>query len=213
MQAPKPDKRAHLTPKQIAELLAAAREHDDIRFKATKDHPYVRKGTRHPTPRYAAVEPVIRFLLLSGLRLGELVSLQVGDVSLEHGYFDVRAANTKTKRGRRVTLDVTPSLAALLASKIDGKKSEDRVFAEHTRDSLCSTMRRMHEKAPTFTHQLLRVTCATYLANMGGVGPVNEAFRLGHSVQIAQDFYLGSVRIDPAVKTLEEAMKLQAMND
>jgi integrase len=201
-----PEKRPHLEPAEIASLLAVARDHDDVRFKATRHVPYVPDGVLHPTPRYAAIEPVITFLLLSGLRLGELVSLRVSDVKLAHGYFDVRANNTKTKRTRVVRFDVAPSLAQMLGPRVTGRKGDELVFAEHTRGSLNAAMRRLHRVAPRFSYQLLRVTCATYLANMDGA--VNESFQLGHAITVAQDFYLGRVRLAPNVRTLEEAMQL-----
>lgn len=207
---PKPGKRTFLSPEQIAELLKTAREHDAATFKATrKEHA---ANTPGATARYAPVEPVIRFLLLSGLRLGELLSLRVGDVHLtaeaEHGYFDVRPSDTKTKEGRQVKFDVAPSLATMLEPRVRDRAAGDRVFNEHTHGSLAASLRRLHSKAPTFSYQLCRVTTATYLACMPSVGPVNEAEQLGHSPTVAITFYIKRVRIAPEVKTLEAAMGL-----
>jgi len=67
--------------------------------------------------------------------------------------------------------------------------------------------------APPFTWQQLRVTCGTFLANsniFGGASAYREARQLGHSTAIAERHYLGVVHVDPAAKTLEDAMGLAA---
>lgn len=188
VKGPKPDKRAYLTPEQIGELLSFARNRDVAK------------------PYRAPIEPVLRFLLLSGLRKGELLALRCGDVQLRQGYFDIRAADAKTRTGRTVRLDVAPSMAAILAEHITGKPPQACVFDRYTQCFITGTLRRMLRKHfPGFNYQTLRVTCATYLANMQSVGVVNESVQLGHSITVAQAFYLGRVRVAPDVHTLEQA--------
>jgi hypothetical protein len=66
-------------------------------------------------------------------------------------------------------------------------------------------------KAPAFTWQLLRSTCATYLTGSTGIGGAATVFlsarQFRHSVAVAKKHYLGTHRGVPReAKTLEAAM-------
>jgi integrase len=156
------------------------------------------------TPRYAPIEPVIRLLLLTGMRFGEALTIEWGDVR-EHA-IEIRADRTKTKMDRTIELDVCPSVPALLETLRGG----ERVLSQHTEGSLNAARKRMlaDKACPWWDYQLLRVTAATYLACMQSYGPVLESRQLGHSIVVAEKHYIGRVRITLEAKTLEEAMGL-----
>jgi integrase len=77
-------------------------------------------------PRYYSM---LLTLASTGLRLGEAVGLQVGDVDLERGKFHVRRAIRKRqegspKSGKPRTVDVPPSTIAALRGWIDTVRAE-----------------------------------------------------------------------------------------
>jgi integrase len=201
-------KRDFLKPEQIEALLMAAKRHDDLRYKATRDEHA--RGIGGQTPRYAPITDLMRFLLLTGCRFGEALSITWANVDLAAGRFDVYSHQTKTKSDRTVELDVCPSLIPMLREMRKGAKLHERVWQIHTAGSLASTRKRVRRDplCPWWDYQLFRVTAATYLACMPSYGPVLESRQLGHSIVIAERRYIGRVRIGHEVRTLEQAMVL-----
>lgn len=200
--------REFLRSEQISALLEAARRHDAICYRSTRaEH---KKGTGNTTPRYAQIEGWIRFLLLSGCRRSEALAITWANVDLASRRIMVYAAQTKTKFDRVIELEVCPTLVEMLANMSKGKKPFERVWEFHTKGSVDAALDRLRADSlcPPFNFQVCRVTCATFLANMPSFGPVNESRQLGHALSVADKFYLGRVRIDPAVTTLEEAYGL-----
>lgn len=202
-------RREYLTPAQARALLSAADRHDAICFKATRDEHAA--GEQGRTPRYAPIAPFIRFVLLTGCRLGEALALTWENIRLPERRIEIRAEQTKTKHDRTIELDVCPSLVKLLERLQPAAGGTSRVFAPHTADSVNSTRRRLQrdKKAPRFDYQTLRVTAATYLACMPSFGPVLESRQLGHSIMVAEKHYIGRIRVSPETKTLEQALELE----
>ena len=202
-------KRDFLKPDQIEALLAAAKRHDNRRYKATRaEHA---RGIGGRTPRYAPIADLIQFLLLTGCRFGEALAITWANVDLAAGRLDVHPRQTKTKIDRTVELEVCPSVITLLQQLRGGAHAHERVWQMHTPGSLASTRKRLRldPLCPWWDYQLFRVTAATYLACMPSYGPVLESRQLGHSIVIAERHYIGRVRIGHEVKTLEQAMGLE----
>jgi len=105
------------SPTDLRRLLAAALRHDAATFVATREE---HAGATLPggTVRFPSVAPFAAFLLLTGCRLGEALSVRWADVDLdtldsnraEVGEFRLRASDVKTRRARVVDLEVSPAL-------------------------------------------------------------------------------------------------------
>jgi len=201
-----------LGPVECRALLDAARRHDAATFTATREE-LAGKRAKGTTPRYEPALPIVRVALLTGMRMGELLRLSWEQVDLDARQIHL-GAETKTSKARDVDLDVCPSVLELLATTPPEKRS-GRVFAAYSQPLATATARRLiadYGAPPRFTWQALRRTCGTFLANAGGIWGGASAYRtarqLGHSVQVSEKHYLGVVRVDPAAKTLEDAMGL-----
>jgi integrase len=188
-----------LRPAQIRDLLTAAARHDE-------DHP--------------AIRPLVIFMLLTGMRLGEAKRVTWADVDLHEQ--TIRVVAGKTKRERTVDMTVSPALARMLTAMRGAGKS-GRVFAGPTAKARLRLI--ADYGAPAFQWSTrnsrpgersvptLRSTCGTYLANapgiFGGASARRTADQLGHSVDVAERHYLGAMRRIPAdAKTLEDAMEI-----
>ncbi len=221
----------YLTPAKAENLLQAALRHDADVFEATREE---HAGLRTPgtTSRYVPIAPFAAFLLLTGCRRGEALGLTWANVDLdakdEHGRavgeIRLRAEHTKTHRARTVGLEVSPALRALLAAmKLRAGHGAEvlHVFGgrePYTADVVEAARRRLKSEygAPTFTWQVLRSTCATYLTNAPGIFGAATAYmsarQLGHSVAVAERSYLGVHRgIPREARTLEAAMQIEAV--
>lgn len=160
------------------------------------------------------VQTFVRHLLLTGMRFSELLKLLWPSVNLREGYIHLDHNQTKTKKPRKIWLKESPSVLADL-SRMANPYSVDRVYPnlnrwilDRAKDEVVRT-----RLMPHFTWQALRRTCGSYLSNApgiyGGASALQSAQRLGHSVTIAEQRYIGSIRdIDPTATTLEDAMKL-----
>ncbi len=215
----------YLTPSDLRRVLEAALRHDAETFTITREeHDGLRAvGT---TPRYAAIAPVTAFLMLTGCRRNEAVTLRWSDVDLDAldasgakvGEIRLRAAETKTKIARVVGLEVAPTLRRILAAMKLRAGDEERVFPDLTGTLLTSTRARLVAEygAPeAFGWQVLRSTCATYLANAPAIYGAASAFlaarQLGHSVVVAEKRYAGQLRgISREARTLEAAMQIES---
>jgi integrase len=210
----------YLKPAELRELLDAALRHDEERFAETRaEH----RGLLPvgSTAKFEPVAPFLATLLLTGMRKGEAVNLDVEQVDLNAldgdgklvGEIHLTAA-TKTKRARTVDLAVSPALRDLLAILLEGRTS-GRVFP-FTADSATAVMKRLRASygAPKgFDWQGLRRTCGTFLTNAPGIFGAASAYRsarqLGHSVAVAEKHYLGLERgIPREARDLETAMNI-----
>lgn len=212
----------YLQPAQIRELLTAAQKHDAATFVETRNE-HAGHAEKGKTLKYAdaPITPFVLFLLFTGCRRGEALGLEWGDVDLEAvdqngkvvGEINLRGAKTKTRRGRKIGLEVSPMLREMLAERRRASTGDGRVFAGYTDEIVDGARERMVDefKAPAFTWHMLRATCATYLTCSTGIWGAATVFlsarQLGHSVAIAEKHYLGTHRGVPReAKTLEAAM-------
>jgi integrase len=213
-----------------SQILEAALRHDLGTFKMTrKEHggkPSVLAF--HRTPRHDPIAPFVAYVMLTGCRFGEALSIRwdAVDLNAENDYgkaageIFIDPSETKTHLGRRIDLSVSPGLRALLTAmkvRAGGKpyvfgrgKSMQRWRADEARKRLCRKY-----GAPKFSWQQLRQTCASFLTSAPGIFRAASIYRsaeqLGHSAEVAQRHYLNAVRGIPArAKTLESAMKIEA---
>lgn len=226
----------YMRPAQLKQLLVAAEKHDAECFEMTREEKA--RGQKGFTPKFTPVMPAIIGDLLSGMRIAELclvtfknhLDLFSTDFDdKEVGQFSLRSHETKTKRPRNITFEVSPLLKKLVEAlhrKYDGRGTVFRL----TRDEADSSMQRLRDDygAPSnFTWQLLRKTCDTYLNCAPGIYGARAALfasaqldgsafaeklnseRQGHTKQVARDFYIKIVKgIPKNATTLEAAMRI-----
>jgi integrase len=167
-------------------------------------------GEAGSTPRYEPVAPFVLLALLLGARLSELIDLRWEEVDIGAGEIRLPASRTKTGRARTITLSETPTALQLLqAMRLRG--GGNRVFGAWTKDSAKAARKRLlgEFKAPKFTWQALRRTCAAVLTNSpaiyGAASAYRSAKRTGHSVVIAEKHYVDVMRDLPRDATTFEA--------
>lgn len=210
----------------LQKILAAAMRHDAACFAETREE---HAGRRSPgsTPRYLPIAPFVAFVMLTGCRRGEALALpwEVVDLdAVDHqgrrvGEIRLSATATKTQRARTIGLEVSPALRKLLAAMKLRAGGHGHVFggeSPYTVDTVVKARRRLLAdfRAPEFTWQTLRSTCATYLTNAPGIFGAATVFmsakQLGHSVAVAERHYLGVHRGIPRdAHTLEVAMQIE----
>lgn len=196
----------------IKTLLETAQRHDKATFN------YVRRGQDRQNRKrhYSPVFEFITAALLTGCRFGELAGLRWDEVNLDAGEILLTSDRTKTGHGRRIALDVTPALSAMLSAMKLRKGKRQFVFGAGDgldRDTADRERERLIEAfgAPRFSWHDLRRTCGTFLACAPGVyagaGAFHAAKRLGHSVLVSERHYAGAVTDIPReANTLEQAM-------
>jgi integrase len=211
-----------LSSAQIRELLVAAEDHDKAKFVETRgEHAGEGRAARGSTPKHAPITNFVKFLLWTGCRRGEALSLLWSDVDLNAvdadskvvGEIRLRASETKTKRARTIGLEVSPALRDMLLLMREASGGTGLVFEGYTREVVDRARDRLMSKyrAPKFDWQVLRSTCATYLTNSQSIFKAATVFlsarQLGHSVAVAEKHYLGSYRgVPKEARTLEQAM-------
>ncbi len=203
-----------LTPAQIEAILFAALAHDAATANAKVN------------PRYRCREfaPWVLFVALTGCRAGEALALTWDSVQLDaaDGYgnpapsITLEGTATKTRKMRRIDLTICPSVVDLLRRLESETGGVGRVFVngpETAEDVKKARMRLLSKhESPRFSPQLLRQTCASYLASAPNiVGSLyRSAAQLGHSIQVAQNYYLEALVGIPAdARTLETALGIE----
>jgi integrase len=215
--------RDFLTPAKVRKLLQACERHDAATYALTREEKAGGK-TEGSTPRYQPISGFALFVLLTGCRLNEAVGLDWKDVdldALDHsgkatGQFQIRAADSKTKKPRTVSLAVSPALRRLMAAQKLRTGGRGKVW-DATEDGAIKAMRRLRKTygAPaSFTWQALRRTCSTFLVNspgiFGGASAYMAAKQLGHGVAVMERNYSGLVHgIDPSLRNLESVLAIK----
>ena len=161
-----------ITREEEERLRRAARTQGITRKAMAKIQP---EGT---TPRHPPVAPFVATVLLTGMRVGEVLALKWSGVDLDAldadgkvaGEIRLRAGATKTAHARTIGLEVSPALRKVLAALklragsptyvFGGSRPMLRTLPEAARRRLVDTY-----GAPQFSWQTLRRTCGTYLTN------------------------------------------------
>jgi integrase len=208
---------------EVQKLLEAALRHDAVTFAATRAE-HAGKGRPGTTPRYDAVAPLVAFLLLSGMRIGEALAFEWSAVDLEArdsagnraGEIRLPPKITKTRMGRTVGLEVSSGLHRMLAAMHLKTGGKGQVFSLTRGQALAAHLRLTSEfGAPKGCNwHALRATTGTFLTSAPGIfgsaSAYHSARQLGHSVQVAEAHYVGRVRgISADAKTLESAMGIE----
>jgi integrase len=204
-----------LNHREVRALIKAARRHDAVTHTMTREE---KAGVRElgTTARFPPITEFFQTVLLTGMRLGEVLGLTWKEVDRVGDAIVLAPEKTKTGQGRRIDLSVTPSVSAVLRSlKLRGG-TEARVFHWLRRDVTTAARRRLMAKygAPEFTWQELRRTCGTHLTCAPSIYGAASAFlsakRLGHGVLVAEKHYVGAVtNIPPDARTLEAALRIE----
>lgn len=176
---------------------------------------------RFDAKRECEIEPLVLFMLLSGLRLGEALRLRWSEVDLADASILVLAG--KTHRERTIDLSVSPALVMLLGRM----RGSGDVFG-FTQQSALEARQRLIDDfgAPAFlwstrhsrpgerSAPTLRSTCGCYLtcapSIFGAASIYRAAAQLGHSVDVAQKHYVNTIRrISATATTVESAMGIE----
>jgi integrase len=194
----------YLKQHECQQLLAAASRHDAATVRT-------REGLT--LPRYEPIAPLVATVMLGGFRVSEALALRWEQVDLDvldadrkpRGAITLKGEGTKTKKGRVVSLEVTPQLRALLAAMKERRGERAYVFgqagdvpmpkpaAEAARRRLVGSTPPSKRKAeplrkrkelpvgygapPSFSWQALRATTATFQCNAPAVFGSAAAFK------------------------------------
>lgn len=221
-----------LKPADCQRLLEAALAHDEAVFKETRDE-HSGKRERGTTAKFEPVAAFVAFVLLTGMRVGEALSLEWKEVDLEATDLQGRAvgeihldpAKVKTGHARTVTLEVSPALHRVLVAMHERRGAPvlnsdwvNPVFdlSYDIVDTEAKRLREDHSAPKQFTYQVLRSTCGSFLTNAPGIFGAASAYRsakqLGHSITVAEKHYLGLMSGLPSdARTLEAAMGIEAL--
>jgi len=222
-----------LKPVDCQRLLEAALAHDEAVFKATRDeHAGLReKGT---TAKFVPIAAFVAFVLLTGMRVGEALSLEWKEVDIDAPDLQGRAVGeiyldenkVKTGHARTVALEVSPFLRRLLVELRKRRGKGKPAYSEWTQpvfdlnydvvDTEAKRLRDDYSAPKQFTYQVLRSTCSSFLTNAPGIFGAASAYRsakqLGHSITVAEKHYLGLMPGIPLdAKTLESAMGIESL--
>jgi integrase len=214
--------REFLTPAKVRKLLEACERHDGATYTLTRKEKAA--GLRAGTPRYQPISGFALFVLLTGCRLGEALGLDWRDVdldALDHsgkatGQFQIRAAASKTKKPRTVSLNVSPALRRLMAAQKLRRGGRGKVWdvSEDEAKGALKRLRKAYGAPASFTWQALRRTCSTYLVNSPGIFGSASAYmaakQLGHGVAVMERNYSGLVHgIDPSLRNSESVLGIK----
>lgn len=218
-----PDPPEYLARREIVRSLWSAMRHDLAVFAMTREEKEA--GEKGTTRRYISIAPFFAVAFLAGMRLDELCLIEWRThVDLEYedidgnviGQIKLRAQDTKTKRARFVSFEVSPLLRKLMLALYKKTGGKGGVFGV-TYDEAQAANQRLRDdfKAPAkLTYQIARSTCSTYLTNAPGIYGAAASFhaakQLGHSQEVQEKHYAGLVKgIRPEIKALEGAMKIE----
>jgi integrase len=213
----------YMRPTELAQLLEAALRHDSDTHTITREE-NAGKRPKGTTPIYEPIAPFVAYVLLTGCRLGEALSVEWRNVdlnALDHeghkvGEIHLKGKAVKTGRARTIDLAVSPALRALLMSMraSSGGKGKVFPFGEGVADAAAKRLRKDYGAPADWTYQKLRRSTSTYLTNAPGIFGAASAYRsakqCGHAVSVAEKHYSGLVRgIPVTARTLEAAMQIE----
>ena len=155
------------------------------------------------------------YILLTGCRLGEALRVTWESIDLDDGEIHI-GTESKTGKPRDIDIAPSPALARLLAAqrlRTGGKGSVWRL-TEGEAETAMQRLRREYGAPLTFTFQICRVTCQSYLASAPSIYAAASIFlaarRGGHSVAVCEKHYAGAVKnVSPEARTIEAAMQIE----
>lgn len=208
------DRKEFLRTAQMRKLLAACLRHDSDTFKATRTE-LAGDGTPGTTSKYRPIAGFALYILLTGCRLGEALRVQWEHIDLEDGNIHV-GTDSKTSLPRDIDIGPSPALGRLLAAQKlrTGAKGSVWGLTEGEAETAMQRLRREYGAPPSFTYQVLRVTCQSYLASAPSIYGAASIFlaarRGGHSVAVCEKHYAGAVKnLSAEARTLESAMQIE----
>ena len=200
------------TPRELRKIFEAAERHDrDLLAPQTGPG---RK--RKPIP----ITPLITLVTLSGMRREEAVELRREDFDPNAqvqgrrvvGAIKVRSEIAKGGEARTIKLDYSPALAGYLrALQLATTKGERLCGIIYSQAGVAMDRLQNAYGVPFFTWQRLRQTASCFLTSapniFGSAAHIQSARRLGHSLKVADQYYLEAVEgLDEHARTLEAAM-------
>jgi len=220
----------YLKPHELQQLLNAALIHDAETFAETRAE-HAGEQPRGTTQKYEPIAPAIATALITGLRVSHLLSLDWPDVDFDalddngKAVGEVRPqGGSATKRTGLIGLEISPGLRRVLAAmklKSGGRGKIFRLTESEGKAALKRLMMKKDDDGKTLTYgappgstwQAFRRTCGCFLTNAPGIFGSASAYRsaqqLGHSVQIAERYYVNVVRgIPKSARTVEAAMQI-----
>jgi len=220
----------YLKPHELQQLLSAALKHDAETFEETRAE-HAGERPKGMTQKYEPIAPPIVAALITGLRVSHLLALDWSDIDFDAPDDNGKPvgeitpqAGSATKRTGIISLEVSPGLRRLLAAMKLRSGGRGKVFALTESEGKAALNRLTTKKgddgkALTYgapagsTWQEFRRTCGCYLTNAPGIFGSASAYRsaqqLGHSVQIAERYYVNVVRgIPKSARTVEAAMQI-----
>lgn len=185
-------------------------------IRGTEVHRLLQAALRHDAATQPECAPLVLFLLLSGMRLGEALAMKWDYVLFDEALVSLPPDVTKTRSGREVTWTETPALGELLRAMSLRRKGA-RLFAEPR--WWYERIPRVLAKrfgGPACTWHTLRRSCASVLASApavyGAGAAIRTARRCGHSLAIADRYYLKALGNLPATATtMEAALDIEAL--
>jgi integrase len=212
------ERKEFLRPAATRKLLAAALRHDAETFKETRAE-LAGLGVAGRTPKYPQVAGFALYILLTGCRLGEALRLQWENIDLEDGEIHI-GTESKTSKTRDIDMAPSAALRRLLAAQRlrTGDTGSVWGLTEGEAETAMQRLRTDYGAPASFTYQVLRVTCQSYLASAPSIYGAASIFlaarRGGHSVAVCERHYAGAVKnISPEAKTVEAAMQIESETD
>lgn len=207
---------AHLTDEQIKKNLArpkAVSEAPEI-LQPRQVKQLLRACLAHDEARHLKIGPFAMFVLLTGVRLNEALSLKWNQVDREQQTIELAASQSKTSEHRKITLAQSPTVLELL-DRLALAGTRGRVFSGITITEAKNGRRhltKVYDSGP-FTWHMLRRTCGSLMICAEVLGEYMASKRQGHSPAVAEKYYLDTIIGLPKSDTIEQAGGFQDLAD
>lgn len=212
------DRKKFLRPRQLGKLLSSTLRHDRDTFKATREE-LGGIGVKGTTPKNPAIAGFVLYILLTGCRLGEALRVQWEDIDLEDGNIHI-GVESKTSLARDIDIAPSPALGRLLAAQRLRTFGQGSVWGltEGEAETAMRRLRDTYGAPPSFTYQVLRVSCQSFLASAPSIYGAASIFlaarRGGHSVAVCERHYATAVKnVSRDARTIEGAMEIEKQAD